>query len=251
MSIEEATVALDKKRTSLYRIEAGESMIDVHLARSMMDLYDVYVPTLLDDVRDAQKPGWWVNFGLRAMGYVDVETEASVIRELALIHIPGLVQTEPYMRAVFEADALRRSKSDLLNQIQVRSIRQNRLTSEELPLELIALVEEGALRQMIGGPDVMRDQLDHLIIMAELATVTLRVLPRSLGAHAGQTGAYTLLDFPDPEDQPMLYVSYPTGSVHIEDAEEVGRARLLFDHLLGRALGPEDSVSLIERILAE
>jgi len=251
MTVDEAALALDKKRNTLYRIEAGESLADVHLARSMMDIYDVYLPNLLDDVRDAQKPGWWVNFGLKAMGYVDVETEAYMVRELALIHIPGLLQTEHYMRAVFEAYSLKRSKAELASQIKVRMIRQNRLTNEAEPLNLVALVDECALRQMIGGPDVMRDQLNHLIMMAELSTVTLHVLPRGLGAHAGQTGSFTMVEFPDAEDSPLLYVEYPTGSIHVEDGEEVGRARLLLDHLLGRALGPDDSVAVIEQIIAE
>ncbi|MFE9745199.1 helix-turn-helix transcriptional regulator [Saccharothrix saharensis] len=251
MTIEDAAAALDKHRNSLYRLEAGETRLDVHLARSMMDVYDHYDPDLIDQVRDALRPGWWTTFGLRDMGYVDVETEASAVWELALILIPGLLQTESYARAVLEANSLKRTKPELAAQVKVRMIRQKRLTSEENPLRLVALIDESALRQRIGGDGVMRDQLDHLVMVAELDAVAVRVLPRDLGAHAGQYGVCTLLDFPDPEDPSLLYVSHATGSLHIEDPEQVWRARMLIDHLLERALGPEDSIALIERILAE
>jgi len=251
MTIEDAALALDKHRNSLYRLEAGETKLDVHLARSMMDVYDHYDPNLIDDVRDALKPQWWMKFGMRAMGYVDLETEAKRVRELALTYIPGLLQTQPYMQAIFEADALKRTRTEFKTDVQVRTIRQRRLIDEEEPLDLLALIDESALHQTIGGPEVMRDQLEHLVIMSELSTVTLRVLPRDIGAHGGQTGSFALLDFPDPEDRAILYVEYPTGSIQVEEPTEVWRTKLLFDHLLDRALSPDDSVALIEQIIAE
>lgn len=251
LSIEDAAVALDKHRNSLYRLEAGETRLDVHLARSMMDVYDHYDPDLIEDVRDALKPRWWMKFGMSALGYVDLETEAREIRELGLVYVPGLLQTRPYMQAIFEADALKRTRNELKTQVEVRLIRQRRLVDEDHPLHLVALLDESALRQTIGGPDVMREQLEHLVMMAELNTVTLRVLPRNVGAHGGQTGSFTLLDFPDPEDRTILYVEYPTGSIQVEEPVEVRRARLLFDRLLDRALGSEDSVALVEQVLTE
>jgi DNA-binding XRE family transcriptional regulator len=251
MSVEDAAVALDKHRNSLYRLEAGETKVDVHLARSMMDVYDHYDPDLIDDVRDTLKPRWWMKFGMRSLGYVDLETEAQEIRELGLVYIPGLLQTKPYMQAIFEADALKRTRTEFKTDVQVRMIRQRRLIDEEQPLHLFALLDESALHQTIGGPAVMREQLEHLVITAELDTVTMRVLPRKIGAHGGQTSSFTLLDFPDPEDRTILYVEYPTGSIQVEEPTEVWRAKLLFDHLLDRALSPDESVALIEQIIAE
>ncbi len=142
MTIEDAAVALDKHRNSLYRLEAGETKVDVHLARSMMDVYDQYDPDLLDQVRDALKPRLWMKFGMRAMGYVDLETEAKEINELALIYIPGLLQTQPYMKAIFASGALKRVEQG--TEIQVRLIRQRRLTDDAEPLHLVALIDESA-----------------------------------------------------------------------------------------------------------
>lgn len=249
MSLDKACVLLDKSRSSLQRIEAGETRVDVHLVRSMMDVYDQFVPDLVDRTRDALKPGWWVSYGIKDMGYVDVETEAAVVRELTLLHLPGLLQTEGYMRALFELHQLKRTKKELANDVAVRLIRQERLVADEDPLRLVALVDEAALRQTIGGPKVMRAQLLHLIGMTELSTITLQVLPTGLGGHGGISGSFIVLEFPDPHDPELLYVSYPTGSTHIEEVDEVSRARLLFDHLCSRALSPADSLALIERIL--
>lgn len=250
MSIEDAALALDKKRTSMYRIEAGESRVDVHLARSMMDVYDIYLPRLLDDVRYALEPGWWVKYGHTGLGYVDLETEAVVVREVSLTYVPGLLQTPAYTQAVFEASQLRRSKSELANQLEMRKLRKRRLIDDERPLNLIGLIDESALRRVERHLELKAEQLEHLVIMAELPSVTLRVLSEEVGIHGGLSGAFTLLEFPDPEDQDMLYIEYPTGASHFEDKSDVAQARLVFEHVSAKAMGHDESVALIERMLA-
>jgi hypothetical protein len=117
-------------------------------------------------------------------------------------------------------------------------------------LQLVAIVYEAALRTELGGAGVMREQLRHLIHMAGLPTVTLQVLPiRS--ARCAMEGAFTVVRFPDPADPELLYVEYPTGSLHIANASKVMEARLLFSRLQSDALDPSDSVSLIEGVIAE
>ncbi|MFD9735594.1 helix-turn-helix transcriptional regulator [Umezawaea sp. NPDC059074] len=251
MTIDEAALALDKKRTSMYRIEAGESQVDVHLARSMMDVYDVYLPRLLDDVRYALEPGWWVKYGYTVLGYVDLESEASVVREMSLSYVPGLLQTPAYMQAVFEASQLRRTRSEIANQVEIRKIRQLRLTDEQRPLNLIGLIDESALRRLDRHPELKVEQLESLVIMSDLSTVTLRVLSEDVGIHGGLTGAFTLLEFPDQEDPDMLYIEYPIGASHFEDASDVARARLVFEHVVAQAMSHSESVALIEGMLTE
>jgi DNA-binding XRE family transcriptional regulator len=250
MTLDDAATALDKARSTLHRVEQGETRADIHLVRSMMDLYDQYDPDLIEQTRRAAKPGWWVSYGIQDLGYIDVETEASLVREFCLAYIPGLLQTEEYMRALFEAGRLQRSGREFENQVKVRLIRQLRLTDSEDPLELVALIDEGVLRKEVGGADVMRRQLRHLLLATRLSSVRIQVLPDRLGAHDGMNGAFTLLGFqaPDPE---VLYAEYATGSLHIEADAEVSAAKLLLEHLLSRALDPDESVALIERVLAE
>ncbi|MGP4016726.1 helix-turn-helix domain-containing protein [Saccharopolyspora sp. 5N708] len=247
MTQEKAAAGLDMSTSALSRKETGEVATSVHEVRSMMDLYDSYDPDLLDLARAARERGWWRAYGVEDRGYVDLETEASTVRELSLMYIPGLLQTEEYMRAIFKDDRIGRTKRNLGNDVAVRLIRQHRLTDGEHSLGLIAVVDEVALRRPVGGAEVMRAQLHHVLEAARLPAVTLRVMPNVAGWHRGMDGAFILLDFPEPEDRDVLFIAHPAGAVHVEKEGEVREARLVFEHLLGEALPEEASRDLIEQ----
>ena len=248
LTLAEAAQRLDKTRSSLGRIETGQSRADVHLARSMMDFYDIYDPELLDLVREANRPGWWTKYNIDDRGYISTETEASAVLEFSLIQIPGLLQTEAYMRALFAAHRLPAHRVE--NEVAARLMRQRRLQDEEFPLELTAIIDEAALRKLVGGAEVMRGQLRHLVKCGALPTVSIQVLSDAAGAHTGTSGAYIILDFPDG-DPALLYVAHVTGALHIEKPEELDQARLMFDQLRSEALSPKESVALIERLAGE
>jgi transcriptional regulator with XRE-family HTH domain len=246
LTLEVAAARLDKTRSALARIETGHTRADVHFIRSAMDLYDFYDENLLSQAREAAKQPWFRAYGLADFGYVDVETHATSVQEFSGLKLPGLLHTEGYVRALFEHGRRRRTAEQTSNDVKVRLIRQERLLSEENPLELTAIIDESALRRDVGGPEVMYQQLQHLIEMSALPAVTLQVLP--FKAHSAMDGAFTLLSFPDLDDPEMLYVEYATGALHIEDEEEVRAGRLTFEQLRTEALSPADSVELIERI---
>lgn len=251
LTLEAAAPKLDLSRSSLFRVESGETRATVHLVRSMMDLYDRFEADLLDAVRAALKPSWFTAYGVLDMGYTDAETEADRVWDYPGMHLPGLLHTEAYIRALFGHVHRRRSAEQVDSQVAVRRIRQQRLTSEDDPLDLVALIDEAALTREIGGPAVLRAQLDHLIMMAGLPAVTLHVLPQRTCSPPGLDGGFTLLGFPEPEEPDLLYHEYATGALHIEDEAEVREARLVFDSLRGEALNPADSVALIERHAGE
>ncbi len=249
LTISEAAKRLDKTRSALQRIETGVTRADVHFVRSAMDIYDHYDETLIAEAREAAKPPWFRAYGIKDMGYVDVETHAASVREFSGLKLPGLLHTESYIRASFAHSRRRRTPEELHNDIEIRLIRQERLTSERDPLELTAIIDESALRRDVGGPKVMREQLQHLIEVAELPSVTLQVLP--LKAHSALDGGFILLSFVDRDEPDLLYVEYVTGALHIEDESEVRACRLKFDRLGVEALSPDDSVALIKRISQE
>lgn len=249
LTLDEAAPRLDKTRSALSRLETAQSRADVHIVRSMMDLYDHYDPDLLQLAREAHRPGWWKKFGIEDRGFIDMETEAAIELDFSLITIPGLLQTENYMRALFASGKVRRTKERLRNDVAGRLHRQRRLTDEEFPLELTAIIDEAALVRRVGGPDVMAEQLRHLTSRATLRGVTIQVLPNEVGVHAGMDGAFTILDFPNDDDPAVLYVEYPTGSLHAEKPEEVAEAKLVFDRLRSEALSPQDSMTFIERVV--
>ncbi|MGH3620773.1 MAG: helix-turn-helix domain-containing protein [Sciscionella sp.] len=250
LTLEQAAPRLDKTRSTLGRIEKGQTKADVHLVRSMMDLYDERDDALLDLAREAAQRGWWRAYGIEDLGYVDVETEASAVLEFSGLNIPGLLQTEAYARAQLRAGR-RRTKEQFENQVQVRAIRKQRLTDDEHPLELTVIIDEAALTREVGGREVMGEQLRHLVQVSELARLSVQVLPFRSGTHDAMGGAFIVLEFPEPEDPDLLYVEYATGALHIEKAEEVRAATLVFDRLRSQALPPEDSVALIERLAGE
>lgn len=234
----------------MHRIESGETKADVHLIRSIMDVYDQYDPGLLDEAREALKPGWFRAYGVKGTGFIDVETEAVQVTEFAAQVVPGLLQTEGYMRALFEKRR-RWVAEEVDRDVKIRLVRQHRLTSEERPLRIVAVVDEAVLRRAVGGPDVMRDQLRHLRSAADLPAVSLQVLSLAQGAYCAMPGPFAYLTFPDPEDSDYLYIEHFTGSFHSEDEDKVERARLVFEQLQADALSPADSVALIERLATE
>jgi transcriptional regulator with XRE-family HTH domain len=250
LNLDEAARLLDKKRSALHRIESGMTRADVHFVRSAMDIYDAYDADLVDLARDAAKPGWWRKYGLDDRGFVPMETEAATELELSLVHIPGLLQTEDYINALL-AGGMNAITGNRQGNAKPRLYRQRRLTDPEFPIELVAIIDESALRKNIGGADVMRAQLRHLIRQAELPTVTLQVLPNSCGAHPGLDGEFIVLGFPEDEDPDLLYYAYLTGSVHIEKPEELAKAKLAFEHLRSVALSPGDSVDFLEEVARE
>jgi transcriptional regulator with XRE-family HTH domain len=251
LTIEETAPKLDFSPAKLSRIENAHQGVDVHAVRTMMDIYGVGGDrwnAILTLTREASAKGWWRAYGLDDQGYVPLEAEASAVREYTVNYLPGLLQTADYARALFESSMHVGSRAVRENDVRVRMIRQNRLRAPENPLTLIAVIEEPALRRVIGDPDVMCAQLAHLLEAAALDTVTIHVLPADVSAHPSVTGAFIVLTFGGLGEPDIGYVEHSMGSVHIEKAEDVARGRLVFDRLRSLALGPEESAALIERV---
>jgi hypothetical protein len=196
---------------------------------------------------EAQEPGWWRAYGLDNMGYVPLEADASLVREFALVVVPGLLQTVDYARALF-VGAEDRPADQLRNAVIVRTIRRKRLRSADDPLELVVVLAEMALHHPAGGPEVMAEQLDHLVEAAELDTVTLRVLPVSVGAHVGMSGAFTLLSFGELGEPDVLYTENLGGSSFSEKERAISRLHWRTSGCSPRHLSPDDSVALIRRV---
>ncbi|MGH3931723.1 MAG: helix-turn-helix domain-containing protein, partial [Pseudonocardiaceae bacterium] len=187
LSLEAAAPRLDWSTSKLGRIENGQQGVDVHGVRSMLDLYDIggaQWTEIIDLAREARQKGWWHAYGISNAGFVALETDAAVVYDYQLAYVPGLLQTADYTRAVFCGSPPPRTDAEIERTVQVRHCRQRRLT-EDPPLELVAIVDETVLRRPIGGMEVMRDQLRHLVRQAALPSVCFQVLPVSVGVHQG------------------------------------------------------------------
>ncbi|MGH4018626.1 MAG: helix-turn-helix domain-containing protein [Pseudonocardiaceae bacterium] len=253
LTLEEAAPELDWSTSKLGRIETGRQGVDVHGVRSMLDLYGVggdRWTEIVELVRAARQRGWWHAYGIRDQGYIGLETDAAVVHDYQLVYVPGLLQTMDYMRALFRNSRRRPTDAEIDRDVQVRMLRQRRLT-EEPALELAAIVDETALRRPVGGVEVMRLQLRHLATQAALPSVCLQVLPASLGVHAGMNGSFTVLGFDEPDEPEVAYVEHTASALHLEKESEVRACMLVFDRLRSEALSPPDSAALVERLANE
>ena len=197
LTLEEAAPKLDWSTSKLGRIETAQQSVDVHGVRSMLDLYDVggeRWTEIIDMVRETRKKGEWHSYGIGGQGYLRLEMDAAMVHNYQLAHVPGLLQTEDYMRALFRNSRRRPTDAEIDRDVQARLFRQRRLT-EEPALELVAIVDESALRRPVGGVEVMRAQLQQVVAQATLQSVCLQVLPFSLGVHSGMDGSFTVLRF--------------------------------------------------------
>lgn len=250
-SLDDAAKKLDLSKSSLSRIELGKQRATVHVVRSMMDLYRFATDDLLDKVRVAKRPGWWQFHGISDTDFIAMESGASRMCTYTVQFVHGLLQTADYARAVFESGREVRSDAWIADELEVRLIRQDRLTDEDHPLELVAVVDELALRRPVGGRAVMRAQLRHLALVAELPTVTLHVLPSTVVSNDAMKGAFMVLDFPDDTHPPITFLETALGDERKDKAAIVHATRLQFEHLRSLALDPEQSVALIERVSDE
>ena len=225
----------------------------------MLDLYDIggdRWTELIAMTRWARQRGWWRAYGFDDSGYVPLEAETTLVRDCTLTYLPGLLQTEDYARALFQGSMVRRAERALANEIEVRMIRQRRLTAEEDPLELVAFVDETVLHRPIGGPEVMRAQArpDHRGAAA-LDRVTFQVLPLSTGARhpallSGVHRAELRHASPGCPTWPM-WKHHPMGSVQLEQEDDVARASMVLDQVRSLALSPADSVALVRRVAGQ
>lgn len=255
---EDAGARLECHGSKISRIENGRSGLRPRDLRDLLDLYGVVEvrerDALLALARDSGKKGWWATYGDiisdRYADFIGLEHDAASIGgfEPQLIH--GLLQTEEYARAVTSIAPGRDSLEEVETYVAVRMGRQKRL-SDERPLHLWVVLAEGALRQQVDSPEIMRKQLHHLMDTASLPNVDLQVLPYAAGEHAGMDGAFSIMRLPEPAALDVVYLENLTGWLYIEEDQHRARYERAFDELRATAMSRKDSVALISDIAKE
>jgi len=204
--------------------------------------------------KQARRRGWWTPFSRHIPEwftiYVGLEEEASKIKEYECEVIPGLLQTEGYIRGLLEVAPVQPSEEEASQRVTVRLKRQQLLHAPDAP-DLWIILGEACLRREVGGREVMREQLLHLEEMSRLRNITLQILPFSAGAHASMQNGFVVLGFPDPLDPDVVYVEYKTGGIYLEQPTDIEVYETIFDHLRAKALGREESQALIRSIAGQ
>lgn len=164
--------------------------------------------------------------------------------------VPGLLQTSDYARALAIGNGHWEDPDEIEPFVESRMVRQARLEGES-PLELWAVVHESALRQLVGGREVMRAQLGHLLDVARRPNVKLQVLPYLAGAYPGMTSAFTIVSFAEPGALDVVHVDTTSSAVWLESNTDADHHNALFDRITRLSLAQRNSVRLIDGILKE
>lgn len=198
----------------------------------------------------AQRQGWWDAVGKDALvedfvGYVELEAEATTVRTFKIDLIHGLLQTADYAVAIGEAYLPQAAAKVKRERVEARVKRQERLTSEN-PIQVEAVLAEGALRTRVGGPEVMRQQLERLIELAKLPNVDLRVIPAA-GAYPAMGTPFSILSFASGYSD-VGYIELLGKGIYLEEPEDLEPYRINFAGLQGVAWSSRKSRTLIAEI---
>ncbi len=258
LSREEAAEAIRASEWKIHRLENGQVGFKERDVIDLLHLYGVDDPAEVADfvalAREANTPGWWQHYGdvlpqwFRT--YVDLESAASLIRTYEGQFVPGLLQTDDYMRAVVRGAHLEDNSEEVGRRVRLRMARQTLLTREQPP-RLWAVVDEAALRRPVGGREVMRGQLERLLEASELPNVTLQVLPFAAGAHPAMVGSFSILRFGDQELPDVVYLEHLTSASYLSKTEEVDRYLHVMESICVRAAPPDQTAELLGKILDE
>ncbi|WP_306836369.1 helix-turn-helix domain-containing protein [Catenuloplanes nepalensis] len=254
VTIEAVADRLHCSTSKVSRIETGHTSATPRDVRAMLEIYGIdgdESAELVQISREARQKGWWHPYSTVLTGaYVGLEAEANSVRAYEQQVVPGLLQTEEYARAMIRSARPDISADEVERRVRVRMERQSLLMQDD-PIDLWMVLDEAVVSRPVGGDAIMRAQIHHLVVTAELPNVTLQVLPFSAGAHAGMDGTFTILDFPEPTDTDVVYAENATGGLFLEKADELRKYVFIFDHIRAAALRPEESVSLLADLAKE
>ncbi|MFE9726898.1 helix-turn-helix domain-containing protein [Streptomyces sp. NPDC005794] len=250
MTAEEVAERLLVSQSKISRLENGRRSISQRDVRDLCGVYEVedhrIVDSLMQMAKDSRQQGWWHAFGdIPYSVYIGLETDAESLRVYEPQVVPGLLQTRSYAEALINGALPETPPSDIEKRVNVRARRQDRVNAPEHPLRLWAVIDESALRRLVGGKQVMLEQLEHLIEQSQLPHVTVQVLPFDMGAHPGINGQYAILEFPDAADSSVVYIEGVTSDLYLEKANDVQRYSVMYEHLRAQALNVDQTRQFI------
>ncbi|MFI7575805.1 helix-turn-helix domain-containing protein [Micromonospora sp. NPDC049497] len=242
--------------SKISRMELGRVGFKERDVADLLTLYGVTVPeerdALLKLARDANSPGWWHRYTdvlpTWFQAYLGLEAAASLIRTYEVQFVPGLLQTRDYARAVVLLGHGRAAPGEIERRVELRMQRQH-LLRRESPPQLWVVLDEAALRRPIGGPEVMRGQVEALIEATKSSHIRLQVIPFAAGGHAAAGGAFTILRFGDAELPDIVYIEQLTSALYLDKRDDLDYYAVAMERLCVEAEPPERTPEILHRIL--
>lgn len=249
---EQAGYAIRASRSKISRVEHGRVGFKERDVEDLLSLYGVTDVQerhrMLALARQANNQGWWAKYDDIMPdwfeSYVGLEQATSLIRTYELQFVPGLFQTEDYARAVTILGHRSAPASEIERRVSLRMQRQELLRNEDPP-RIWAVIDESALRRPVGGRDVMRAQLRHLVDVAEMPRVTLQVMPFSQGGHPAAGGSFTIMRFAEADLPDIVYIEQLTSALYLDRRDEADNYMEVMNRLSAEADTPADTTSLL------
>ncbi|MFH0242760.1 helix-turn-helix domain-containing protein [Streptomyces sp. HK10] len=258
--LEDAASALSCHPGKVSRIESGRSGIRQLDLRVLLDFYGVKDDSVREGwlalARESRRQRWWRVLEDKLpqdfLELIGLEEEVATCRGFQPSTVHALLQTKAYATAIIQGGSTGPLNEDQQTRLRIRLERQKALTrSEAEPLNMWLVLGETALRQQVGGPAVLSEQLRHLVEMARLPNVTLQVLPFTAGACKGGMLPFTLYGFPAPAQLEVVLLEHFTSHAYLEAADDTAHYNSVFDHIRASALSPLESEALILQIADE
>lgn len=255
VSVAEAAKALGCSTDKIHWIERADwtdpKWRDV---RDLLDRYGVTDKATRDELIKLAKTGgerdWWQPYSRtlskrrsRYPAYLGLEADAMGILTFELAMVPGLLQIDDYAEALIEAGPNELDAKEVDVRVKVRAERRRILSGDE-PAQMWAVIDESALRRQIGGTEVMRAQIEHLIELGRRPNINIQILSFDQGAHPALSGSFTVLSFGEGYPD-VAYVETIGGELLIDEVESVDRYRRVFRRLNVAAVRPEDTITML------
>ena len=232
LSLDAAAGALRVNSLTVRRMEKAEVGLKILYVEKLLHTYGIGPQETCEFLKLAERanePGWWHRYREVLPGwftaYVSLESDATTLRVYEPHYVTGLLQTRDYARAILRAGFPNDSDDELEHRVDLRLHRQDLLTKPDAPT-LWVVMGEAVLHTLIGGPDIMRDQIDHLLdVTAELPNVSVDIIPFAAGPHIGAFGPYTYFRFDAPELPDVVYTEGVSGGAYFDQRADVA------DHL--------------------
>ncbi|MEH0424250.1 helix-turn-helix domain-containing protein [Streptomyces sp. B21-083] len=253
---EAAGYSIRASESKISRMELGRVSFKTRDVEDLLTLYGINDEAernaLLSLAREANVAGWWHSYSDVLPNwfptYVGLEGAASLIRAYEVQFVHGLLQTEAYARAVVGRGMKGASPADIDRRVALRMERQKYLLSTGGP-EFHVVLDEAALRRPYGDREVMRGQLQHLIEISERSNVRLQIMPFGFGGHSGESGAFTILSFPESDLSDVIFLEQLTSALYLDKAEDVTQYETAMKELQQDSPGPDESRDLLRGLL--
>ncbi|MFI5837860.1 helix-turn-helix domain-containing protein [Micromonospora sp. NPDC051300] len=258
VSRESAGWEIRSSESKISRMELGRVGFKERDVADLLTLYGVAAEedraALLKLARDANSPGWWHRYGdvlpSWFQSYLGLEAAAALIRTYEVQFVPGLLQTAAYAREVILLGHRGAAPAELDRRVDLRMERQGLLRRADPP-QLWAVLDEAALRRPIGGPAVMREQLDALIEATAAPHVRLQIVPFTAGGHAAASGAFSILRFGDEDLPDIVYIEQLTSAIYLDKRDDLDYYAEAMERLCVEAAPPERTREMLARIRDE